>query len=98
LQGSDIKEGPKKGYVFEKKIGEYPQIGLSEARETFDQWKYFGIPEPKLTVNKLCDRFVAEWSKPRKRTWQEDERQLDNEVRDAIGDMPIDEVTGSNRT
>lgn len=47
------KTGPKAGYVFEKKIGEYPQMGLSEARSTFDQWKYFGVPEPKLTVNQL---------------------------------------------
>lgn len=47
------KTGPKAGYVFEKKIGEYPQMRLSEARSTFDQWKYFGVPEPKLTVNQL---------------------------------------------
>ena len=55
--------------------------------------EYHGIPEAKSTVNQLCDRFITEWSKPRKRTWAEDQRQLDNEVRDAIGDMPIDEVT-----
>ena len=87
------KEGPKTGYVFEKKIGEYPQMGLADARTVFDEWKYHGIPEAKSTVNQLCDRFITEWSKPRKRTWAEDQRQLDNEVRDAIGDMPIDEVT-----
>lgn len=82
------KDGPKKGYVYEKKIGEFPQVGLAEARSLFDEWKYFGIPEAKPTVNQLCDRFIAEWSKPRKRTWQEDERQLDNEVWKAQHPLP----------
>ena len=30
------KDVPKQGYVYEKKIGEFPQVELADARSTFD--------------------------------------------------------------
>ena len=86
-------DGPKTGYYYETKVGSYPAMQLSEARSIFDQWRHFGIPEAKITMDKLCDRYLDEHSKINKASWYEDERMIKVAVRPAIGSKSIDEVT-----
>ena len=84
------------GYYFERKIGTCPSVELAEARATFYEWKYHGIPEPKMDVNALCDRYLEEYAKPNKSAWPEDERILRVAVRPAIGGKAVNEVSKSD--
>ncbi|MCH7502407.1 MAG: tyrosine-type recombinase/integrase [Proteobacteria bacterium] len=45
------------------------------------------------TVNDLADEFLEKWAKPRKRSWREDERQLNADVLPLIGHKKIASVT-----
>lgn len=49
--------------------------------------------ERAATVRRLGERFVAEYAKPRKKSWKEDKRQLASFVYPAWGDRPAREIT-----
>jgi len=49
-------DGPKKGYYYEKKIGEWPGMKLAEARKTFDQ--YVRLDRRGLAVSRGGDGLV----------------------------------------
>lgn len=44
------------------------------------------------TVNELCDQFLEEWSKPRKKTWEEDERRMKRYLRPILGKRPVNSI------
>ena len=81
-------------------LGRYPQITLATARRIAAQGREKidkGIdPGAKavarkkanreaLTVTELVEEYLSKWARPRKKTWQEDERCLNREVVPAIG-------------
>ncbi len=76
-------------------VGRYPDTSVAkahrahgEALELLDQGIDPGAKQVEEnradreapTVKSLADEFIERWSKPRKRTWQEDRRVLDKEV------------------
>jgi len=48
--------------------------------------------EQEITVSRLIDRYIAEWARPRKRRWDEDERRLDKHVRPVWGDRKVKDI------
>jgi integrase len=76
-------------------LGEYPDMTLGEAREAHSSARKLvrmGV-SPKeverakkaeardaLTVTKLIAEYIEKWAMPRKRSWEEDERQLKKDV------------------
>ncbi|WP_139350544.1 site-specific integrase [Rhodanobacter sp. B04] len=47
----------------------------------------------EITIETLASRYIAEWAKPRKRTWPEDERRLDAIVVPAWGKRKVKSIT-----
>ncbi|WP_334178816.1 site-specific integrase [Pseudoxanthomonas sp.] len=50
------------------------------------------VAEQEITVGRLIERYVAEWARPRKRRWAEDERRLDKHVRPVWGDRKVKDI------
>lgn len=48
--------------------------------------------EQEITISRLIDRYIAEWARPRKRRWDEDERRLDKHVRPVWGDRKVKDI------
>lgn len=45
------------------------------------------------TIDKLCGDYLEKYAKPRKRSWKEDERYIEKEVKPALGKLKAREVT-----
>jgi integrase len=90
------------------KIGKYPSMSLHEARELYRKATIavsegndpaeakLRLEETKrtaITVQALCADFIQKYAKEHKRTWQEDERQLNRDVISAIGQRAAKDVT-----
>jgi integrase len=89
-----------------KKIGPYPDVPLADAREKGaealkaaakggDPAKDRKSRRLAETVKDLCDRYIEEYAKPRKRSWKKDKARLDNYVIPEIGAFKAAEVTRS---
>jgi integrase len=89
-------------------LGKYPGMSLHEARELYRKAAIavhegndpaetkLRLEEGKrtaITVQALCTDYIQRYAKLRKRTWQEDERQLSRDAIPAIGQMAAKDVT-----
>jgi integrase len=85
-------------------LGRYGEVTLEAARERarelreglvlrgVDPKVALRAPADGLTFRKLGERYMAEWAKPRKRTWTEDQRYLDRDAYPVLGGIPADRV------
>lgn len=89
-------------------LGHYPSMPLAQAhqkhREALKMLEEHVDPGAALrtakrerreahTVAELVDDYLEKWAKPRKRTWQEDKRQLEKDVEPRWGKRKAREVT-----
>ncbi|TLS77915.1 DUF4102 domain-containing protein [Mariprofundus erugo] len=89
-------------------IGSYPAMSLTEAHSAYAdarlEVKRGGDPaeaqqEAKRqekeadTVNQLAAEYLEKWAKPRKRSWQEDQRILEKDVLPTLGKKRAKDVT-----
>jgi integrase len=83
-------------------LGEYPLITLKEARTrlaaarlTLAQGEDPGAKDDHqdLTVRELGDLFIEKHAKPRKKSWEQDQRNLAVEVYPALGNRPAAAIT-----
>ncbi|WP_025324474.1 tyrosine-type recombinase/integrase [Deferrisoma camini] len=97
------------GRKFRLKIGEYPRVGLAEARKLVvaakadiaqginpqlaTRRKRQEMKRQGLTVRDLVRAYIERWAKPRKRSWAEDQRRLKADVVRAWGHRPASEIT-----
>lgn len=72
-------------------LGIYPDVSLKQAREKHDAAKKLlaaGIDPGAVrdeehaapSVKRLVEEYLERWAKPRKRSWEEDQRQLERDV------------------
>lgn len=89
-------------------LGKYPSMSLHEARELYRKaaiavaegndpaeakLRFEEAKRAAITVQALCADYIQRYAKLRKRTWQEDERQLNRDVIPAIGQSAAKDVT-----
>ncbi|MDP8245850.1 MAG: site-specific integrase [Candidatus Hinthialibacter antarcticus] len=81
-------------------IGQFPKVTLIKARNTAKE-KFGEIAggvdpteqrkknkERQLTIEQLCNHYMTEYAKPRKKSWKEDERKIKRHVLPRIGKKP----------
>lgn len=97
------------GRKFRLKLGEYPRVGLAEARKLVvaakaeiaqginpqraKREKRQEVKRQGLTVRDLVRAYIERWAKPRKRSWAEDARRLRADVVRAWGARRASEIT-----
>lgn len=89
-------------------LGQYPKLTLAEALKKYGEAleKIEAGDDPAqenvqanaanrkaMTVSKLADEYIEKYAKPRKRSWKEDKRILDHDVRPAWGSKKASKVT-----
>jgi integrase len=95
---------PTTGKWAKYSIGEYPAVGLADARKEAIRLQRMVIDgeDPVATrhgfaeiptVRELGADFISRYAKPKKRSWAEDERQLERNVYPTLGDYRADLVT-----
>lgn len=89
----------------QKTIGQYPRMGLGEARALWEEYRAevkagrdpFLEQEQeassRITVKKLCKKFIDEYAKVKKRSWKEDQRQFDFDLVRLYGDRNAATIT-----
>ena len=88
------------GKQVELKLGTYPALSLMEAREL---WKTARVEvlagrkpaldtSSSMTVKIMCERYI-ELARTRKRSWKEDERQVNFDIIPNIGNKQADKIT-----
>lgn len=93
-----------KGQRKEMNLGNYPEVKLGDARirhgEAYKALKNDidpavgrGADKEAKTVGDLIDDYIERWAKPRKKSWEEDQRNLENDVRKRLGKKLVNEVT-----
>lgn len=93
------------------RLGSYAHMGLSEARKEWrkaaaqvdrgvdivaEREQQRQARKDKITVRILADQFVERYSKPKKRTWKEDQRILGYYVLPRWRNKPIEEIKPDN--
>ncbi|MBU2767693.1 tyrosine-type recombinase/integrase [Acidithiobacillus ferrivorans] len=79
-------------------IGKYPSVSLSEARikaAEYGEQRADGIDPAltpafeleQMTIQSLTHEFMERWSKPRKKSWRQDERILNRDVLPKLGSI-----------
>ncbi|HAT1797959.1 TPA: tyrosine-type recombinase/integrase [Legionella pneumophila] len=90
-------------------LGQYPECTLGEARKrhrealrvleaeqkdpALERKKAKQINKESSTVNSLIDEYLENWAKPRKRSWKEDERFLEKNVKPYWGKLKAKDIT-----
>lgn len=89
-------------------LGQYPKLSLAEALKKYgealekieagddpaeENVKLNKANRKALTVRQLADEYIEKYAKPRKRSWQEDERILDHDVLNAWGNKKASKIT-----
>ncbi|MGD9107592.1 MAG: tyrosine-type recombinase/integrase [Gammaproteobacteria bacterium] len=89
-------------------LGNYPALSLAEARKKHhqaltslakgidpatDAIRKKNKARSAQTVNDLIDEYLEKWAKPRKRSWQEDERMLKKDIAPVIGRKKVKDIT-----
>lgn len=87
-------------------LGPYPQVGLADARDLAGEHtravRRGGNPSAErrqqrqaehYTFGALCDRYLEQHAKPRKRSWREDARILRADVPRSWRRLPVEEIT-----
>lgn len=90
------------------KLGDYPTVSLANARKmaTNELAKIFGGADPAverrtqrrdlLTVNDLCDIYLEEYAKRRKKTWKEDEYRIKRVLKPKWGKKKFSSIARSD--
>lgn len=84
-------------------IGRFPQITVEMARQIVRQ--KIGIlasgvdpggekvhAAPGRTMKALCEDYMEQWSKPRKKTWYDDKRRIEMRILPAFGELAVDSI------
>ena len=85
-------------------LGSYPALGIADARIAArahrkavslgrDPAEEKRQSRTADTFGELAERFIEQWSRPRKRTWREDRSNLDNLILPAWRHRPAKEIT-----
>ncbi len=89
-------------------LGTYPHLSLGEARKkhraalielekgndpSLMQQQEKAELKTALSISELIDEYIEKWAKPRKRTWQEDLRVLDKDVKPTWGKRKAKDIT-----
>jgi len=90
-------------------LGQYPECTLGEARKrhrealrvleseekdpALERKKAKNTSKESSTVNALIDEYLEIWAKPRKRSWKEDQRFLDKNVKPYWGKLKAKDIT-----
>lgn len=89
-------------------LGSYPNLTLAEARKKhrealrvlekeidpgFEKQKKKTEAALSVTVNDLIAEYIEKWAKPRKRSWQADERSLNKDVKPFWGKRKAKDIT-----
>jgi len=97
-------EGRKRRMTF----GNYPALSLADARKkhrnalkTLESGKDPALEKQReameardsSTVNSLIDEYIEIWAKPRKRSWKEDKRILEKDIRPIWGKQKAKDIT-----
>ena len=98
-----------KGLLRRMTFGVYPRISLATARARYgkarelleekdrdpgaEQMQVRRADRDSMSVQDLADFYIEKWAKPRKRSWQEDQRQLTANVLPFIGRKKGKDVT-----
>ncbi len=97
----------EQGRVKRLTLGVYPEMSLAKAREEAGKAKSARdmgqdpIEAKKWaqaswkstpTVSEFIDEYMERWAKPNKKSWKEDQRLLDKDVRPVLGEKKITEV------
>jgi len=88
------------GKQVELKLGTYPEMSLAEAREIWMAARAEVLAGKKptlatssaMTVEQMCHRYL-ELARTRKRSWKEDERQINLDIIPKLGSKQADEIT-----
>jgi integrase len=48
------------------------------------------------TISELCEKYLADYAVPHKKTWRDDERMINNDILPAIGSFPLKGLTVSD--
>nr|MBA3270299.1 integrase arm-type DNA-binding domain-containing protein [Acidobacteriota bacterium] len=92
------------------RLGEYPGIGLAEARTrarkalvTVDDGqdpqrerevaRLATERQQRASIDHLCEDYIARHAKPKKRSWREDQRIIDNEILPHWKGRPVSTIT-----
>ena len=90
------------------KLADYPTVSLAEARKlaTNEMSKIFGGADPAeerrtqrrdlLTVNDLCDIYLEEYAKRRKKTWKEDDYRIKRVLKPKWGKKKVSSIARSD--
>lgn len=84
-------------------LGSYPAITLAEARKRYreacdavalgrDPARDKQAAKDLQTVGDLADDYLAEWAKPNKKSWREDQRIINNDIKPAFAAVQINEL------
>ncbi len=88
-------------------LGTFPEISLSQARQKLAEAKTSRAngedpieakkwAEEKRksmpTVSKFADEYIKRWAKPNKKSWEEDQRYLEKDIKPLIGNKKMNEV------
>lgn len=86
-------------------LGRYPALSLADARKSHADAMHLrergGDPatakkearrEKVESVGDLAEKYLAEWAKPRKRSWKEDERTINADILPAFRSTPLAEL------
>lgn len=89
-------------------LGQYPDVSLKMARERYGDAKKLlaaGTDPGRAdrqekeerrkapTVADLCDEYLKKWAKPRKKSWEADERTINANILPVLGKMKARDVT-----
>jgi integrase len=95
---------PKTGRWQKYNVGPYPAVTLARARDEAvrlrravvdgeDPFDARSVGRGIMSIRALGETFIKRYSKPKKRSWAEDERKLKREVYPVLGDCRADLVT-----
>lgn len=87
----------------EMRLGLYPEMNLQEAREAWQAARNYRLQginpetagqddEADLTVREMCDKYM-QLARQRKRSWKEDQRQIEFDILPSWGDRPVTSIT-----
>ncbi len=88
-------------------LGKYPALSLSDARikaAEYGEQRADGVDPAatpafaleQMTIQTLAQEFMERWSKPRKKSWRQDERILNRDVLPRLGGILVSEFRRAN--
>lgn len=91
------------GHVAEVQFGSYPQMQVAEARQLWAEMRdkkrqnlpivQAPVPTAEMTMGELVNRYIEEYARPLKRSWEMDAAYLREHIAAHYGDTPVSEFT-----